>query len=297
MSSLNCKNCGAVLRHDGNTTSTVCPFCGSSHIIKTNLEEEVIPITGIVPFSINKKECNIQFHKWIKNKFFAPKKFKDSKFELDLYPIYLPYWTFDMECYTEYEARRGDYEYVWVEKKDAQGNTVRERERKIHWSYRSGSCRDSFDDIMVLGSTNNNNHYYIRRVCKFDFNSMEKFNSKFLVGYAGEKISLPLDQGFEEAKRSIQHKINHSIEWDVGGDEVRILSKHTQYEDVTFKQVLVPIYNGLYSYNGKQYNFVMNGQTAQFAGGYPTSAAKIFVFIASILCAIALVVIFILMVA
>ena len=283
VSSLNCKNCGAHLRHDQNTTSTVCPFCGSSHVIETNNEEEVIPIAGIVPFKLDINECNQKFHKWIKGKFFAPSAFKRAKFALDLYPIYFPYWTFDMECFTDYRAERGDYYYVTVEKRDINGEVKQERERRTRWSFRSGDCRNSFDDIMILGSTNQNNYYYINRVSKFDFTSMEKFNPQFLVGYQGEKISLPLEEGFNKAKQSVQWKIRNSIEFDVGGDEVRILHMHTVYEDVTFKQVLVPIYNGLYSYNGHQYRFVMNGQTGQFTGGAPTSAAKVVALVLSII--------------
>ena len=283
VSSLNCDNCGASLMHDGNTTSTVCPFCGSSHIIEKNVEEEVIPIAGVVPFNMDKKECNKHFHNWIKGKFFAPSAFKNSRFELDLYPIYLPFWTFDMECYTEYRAERGDYYYVTVEKEDINGNKRRERERRTRWSYRSGHCHNSFDDIMVLGSTNQRNYYYINRVAKYDFNNMEKFNPQFLIGYQGEKISLPLEEGFMQAKQSVKWKIENTIEHDVGGDEVRILHMHTMYDDVTFKQVLVPVYNGLYSYNGKQYHFVMNGQTGKFAGGAPVSAIKVTAFVLAIL--------------
>ena len=283
VASLNCKNCGANLNHNENTTSTVCPFCGSSHIIETNLEEEIIPISGIVPFGINKTDCNSYFHNWIKGKFFAPNKFKNAKYEIDLYPVYLPFWTFDMECYTRYHAKRGDYEYRWVEKRDADGNVRREREREIRWSYRSGSCTNSFDDVMILGSENHNNRYYINKVSRFNFERMEKFNSQFLIGYPSEKISLPLEEGFKQAQAAVQPKIRQTIEWDVGGDECRILSCSTEYSDVTFKQVLVPIYNGIYSYNGKQYNFVVNGQTAKFAGGYPTSWVKIFAVIAAII--------------
>lgn len=293
VASLNCKNCGANLMYDENTTSTVCPFCGSSQIIKTNLEEEVIPISGIVPFNMDKNECNIKFHSWIKSKFFAPRKFKKAKYELDLYPIYLPFWTFDMECFTKYRAERGDYRYITVRKRNSDGEWVSERKRVTDWSYRRGSCENSFDDVMVLGSKNQKNHYYINKVCKYNFNNMEKFKPEFLIGYQGEKISLSLEEGFEQAKQNVVSEIERSIRYDVGGDECRILSYNTRYEDITFKQVLVPVYNGLYRYNNKKYNFVMNGQTAKFAGSYPVSGIKVFFFVAII---IALIIMFVLLI-
>ena len=277
--SLNCENCGASLRYNENTTSTVCPFCGSSHIIKTNNEEEIIPVSGIIPFGVEKKDCSALFHKWIKRKWFAPNKFKKSKFEISLYPIYLPFWTFDMECYTKYSARRGDYVDVPVIKVDSDGNRYTDTKRELEWSWRSGSVKNSFDDVMVLGRKNQKNSHYIRSVCNYNFNLMEKFNDKFLIGYYGENISLPLDEGFEIAKMQIKNKIEDTIEHDVGGDEVRIISMNTAYSDITFKQVIVPIYNGFYHYKGQKYSFVVNGQTAKFAGGSPVSTVKVTLFV------------------
>ena len=104
----------------------------------------------------------------------------------------------------------------------------------------------------------------------------------FLVGYQGEKISVPLEEGFEQAKKIASRKIEDTIEDDVGGDEVRILSYDTIYEDITFKQIMGPVYNGIYYYNGTKYSFVMNGQTGTFAGSYPMSGVKIFFFVSTI---------------
>jgi len=273
---LNCENCGANLKYNDNTTSTICPFCGSNHIVEINLEEEIIPISGIIPFSVSRKECREIFHKWIRRQWLAPKKFKKATFEPNFYPVYLPFWTFDMDCFTTYSAQRGDYEYVTVTKRDSDGNRVEESERKLKWTYTSGRCRNAFDDVIVLGSKNQNNRHYIESVCNFDFKKMEKYNDKYMIGYYGEKISLPLEDGFERAKNSIKREIVNTIEDDVGGDEVRIISMNTRYNDITFKQVIAPIYNGIYFYKGKKYEFAINGQTCKCAGGSPTSKLMVF---------------------
>lgn len=289
--SLNCKNCGASLMNE-DSNSIVCPFCGSSHIIKENIEEEIIPISGIIPFCIDKDECNAEFHRWIKRKFFAPNKFKNAKYKLDLHPVYVPFWTFDMECRTKYSAKRGDHEYVTVRRLNSDGEWVTERERITNWSFRSGTCKNSFDDVMVLASKNQENLYYINEICDFIFNDMERFNPEFLIGYHGEKLSLSLDQGLENAKELIQPEIEATIEHDVGGDECHILSMDTIYSDITFKQVLAPIYNGVYSYNSKKYTFVVNGQTSSFAGSYPISGLKVFFFVTSIVLFVAAIIFF-----
>ena len=283
VSSLNCKNCGAILVNEDNTISTTCPFCGSNHILETQMEEEIIPIAGVVPFAKTTEDVNQKFHTWIKKKMFAPSQFKESTFSLDIHPLYLPFWTFDMNCYSRYIAQRGDYYDVKVVKTDMDGNKRTETVREIRWSFRSGSCQNNFDDLMVLGTRNSENRGHINRVCNFTFGNLEKFNPKFLIGYAAEKISLPLEDGLKQAKQEADILIQRDIEFQVGGDVVRILECDTKYKDITFKQILVPIYNGLYNYNGKQYSFAMNGQNAKISGGYPVSGIKVFLFVMSII--------------
>jgi hypothetical protein len=44
----------------------------------------------------------------------------------------------------------------------------------------------------------------------------------------------------------------------------------------TFKHILLPVYVSSYRYNGKEYNFFVNGETGALSGKRPYSFWKIF---------------------
>jgi hypothetical protein len=55
----------------------------------------------------------------------------------------------------------------------------------------------------------------------------------------------------------------------------RSLSVLNDYENTTFKHVLLPVWVAAYRYNGKVYRFVVNGQTGEVVGVAPWSVWKI----------------------
>ena len=70
---------------------------------------------------------------------------------------------------------------------------------------------------------------------------------------------------------------------DIGGDEQMIESVSTNYSDVTFKHLLLPVYAGAYRYNGKPYQIMVNGRTGEIQGERPYSFWKIALLVLSIL--------------
>ncbi|HEV8203875.1 MAG TPA: hypothetical protein VGP98_06540 [Pyrinomonadaceae bacterium] len=70
---------------------------------------------------------------------------------------------------------------------------------------------------------------------------------------------------------------------DIGGDEQMIESLSTNYSDVTFKHLLLPVYAGAYRYNGKTYQIMVNGRTGEIQGERPYSFWKIALLVLTIL--------------
>ena len=62
---------------------------------------------------------------------------------------------------------------------------------------------------------------------------------------------------------------------DVPGDTQRNLTVSNQFSHVTFKHVLLPIWIAAYRYNGKPFQFLVNGQTGEVVGKAPWSVWKI----------------------
>jgi hypothetical protein len=49
----------------------------------------------------------------------------------------------------------------------------------------------------------------------------------------------------------------------------------SDFQDETFKHILLPIWMAAYKYGGKSYRFLVNGQTGEVQGERPYSAWKI----------------------
>jgi hexosaminidase len=75
----------------------------------------------------------------------------------------------------------------------------------------------------------------------------------------------------------------------IGGDHQRILSMDSDYLDVTFKHILLPLWLSSYRYGNKTYSFQVNGQTGAVAGARPYSIWKILFLVLTVAAAIALI--------
>jgi hypothetical protein len=84
-----------------------------------------------------------------------------------------------------------------------------------------------------------------------------------------------LEQGFDDAKLLMEPTIDESIRFDIGGDEQRILTKASQYDKITFKHILLPIYLGAYRFHDKVYSYLVNARTGEVQGDAPISVWKV----------------------
>lgn len=278
---IHCENCGGLIILNDKTISTKCPFCNSNKVVEEEKQEEIIKIVGIIPFVFAKEDVERLFSSWIKKKFFAPKKFKKGKIFPVFSMIYIPFYTYDSSTISNYTAQRGDYYYVTKTVKS--GDSYRTvTERHIRWTNVRGTLTYDFDDVLING-TNSFLNNYINAISNYDLSKLEKYQEEFLLGHYAERASVKLDEGFYYAKNIMNQTIKAKCIRRIGGDTYRFLKINTRYEDVTFKQIMLPICNGIYSYNKRNYRFVCNGQTGKFYGKYPLSPLKITILVLIIL--------------
>jgi hypothetical protein len=101
------------------------------------------------------------------------------------------------------------------------------------------------------------------------------YQAQYLAGFGAEGYQIQLDEGFGDAQAKMRRVIEGDVRRDIGGDLQRINSLQTQYGNVTFKHVLLPIWVAAYRYGGRSYRFVVNGQTGEVDGERPYSKFKI----------------------
>ena len=88
-------------------------------------------------------------------------------------------------------------------------------------------------------------------------------------------MNTTLKTGYQEAKVIIDNQIRSAIHSDIGGNEQRISSVSTQYNHVTFKHLLLPVWVSAYRYKEKVYQILVNARTGEVQGERPWSWVKI----------------------
>lgn len=277
-----CKACGAESIYDALQTSAVCPFCGSNQVMDANDQDTMAP-GGVVPFRISDKEASELFQKWIKRRWFCPKLAKDSAKPKKFKGIYLPYWTFDADTVSSYQGEYG----IDHTKKDKDGNTHTTTE----WHKTHGTHREFIDDELVLASKNHDASM-LRKLEPFDTANNKSYKPEYIAGFVAERYSLGLKDAWTTATRSIKEKltrhISENIKREKRADQVRNLQLGTNFSNITYKYLLLPIWVSNFKYNDKVFQFMVNGQTGKVAGKTPLSVPKIIITAVAIIAIIAI---------
>ena len=72
-------------------------------------------------------------------------------------------------------------------------------------------------------------------------------------------------------------------------DEAADVCVRADYQEETYKHVLLPMYSTAYTYKGKQYRVLINGQSGRVEGDYPKSPMRIGMIVFAVLLILALV--------
>ena len=270
-----CKKCGASFTLTPYSFSSNCPYCDTPAII--DFIREITP-ESLIPFRIGQKNAQERFKKWVGSRWFAPnafKKYLDEQKELTGY--YLPHWTYDSDTVTHYQGQRGDIYYVTVTRtviENGKQRRIQVREPRIRWTPVSGVVYVSFDDV-TIGASKTVSRAILDSLDPWDTTVLVPFDEKYLSGFEAEEYTIGLDNGFEFAKAKMSFKIERNIRQDIGGDKQQILSVKTEHRNVTYKNILLPVWTASFTWRKKTYNYAINAQTGKVVGERPYSVAKI----------------------
>lgn len=288
-----CENCGAETVLDKDKIADFCAFCGSSHIAVTDHDAGIKPAL-LIPFQVAKEEAVQKFKLWIRKRYFAPNKLKHNYELQKISGAYIPYWTFDAQTRSAYVVKIGTYYYVTETRtvhRDGKTEQVTEQVRKIRWRTQHGTYQKFYDDVLVKASKNVASSL-IDKVEPFQLNHLVDYRMEYLSGFLAERYSIPLKDGWTDAKNIIDDRIRNGIFKKEIGDEVRIVSVDTNYDAITFKHLLLPLWVSSFQFNNKVYRFLVNGQTGKVSGQAPISIWKVSILTVIILLIIGIIYLF-----
>lgn len=272
-----CETCGASTTFAQNITACECAFCGTPIVIRPNPACVLRP-RALLPFHIVLKDARARFADWINSRWFAPNCLKTVIGREDsLKGMYVPYWTYDCQTFSDYTGERGTAYYVsesYTTTENGKTVTRTRQVRKIRWTSVSGHVELSFDDILILASRSLPDDI-ADKLQPWDLENLVPFAEDYLGGFQAEAYGVGLEDGFEKAKSIMDEAIRRAIRRDIGGDEQRIHRVNTHHDAITFKHILLPIWISAYRYKDKTYRFLVNARTGEVQGQRPWSWLKI----------------------
>lgn len=270
---VSCSSCGAIVNFTPPETATWCDFCGGKIVAQPKAADPLVAPEGVLPFSVPQPQAVTNFNQWLASLWFAPSALKTMASADKLSSIYIPYWTYDSSTTSFYSGERGDW-YYETEYYEENGQQRSREVRYTNWYSRSGQVGRFFDDVCIP-ATKSLPEKYIQKLEPWDLHELKSYEPAFLSGHKAQTYQIALDEGFEKFKQIAEGVIYNDVRHDIGGDEQRVHDVQTQFNNITFKHLLLPIYAGAYRFNGKVFQIVVNGRTGEVQGERPYSWLKI----------------------
>ncbi len=281
-----CTSCSAASTVEPNISMVKCPFCGSQLTAQAKASRLIKP-GAVLPFKVTRAKAAEEFRTWLSGLWFAPGELKNyATTSGGIKGMYIPYWTYDSRTTTWYDGSRGEdyYETEHYEEEDSDGNTVTKSRQVTHtnWYNVSGCVGNTFDDVLILAGKSLPPEV-IQSLEPWDLKNLVPYAEEYMSGFQAEAYQVDLGDGFEQAKALMEGAIRRSVERDIGGNHQRINAIRSQYDDITFKHVLLPVWISAYRYRDKTFRFIVNARSGQVQGERPWSMMKIALAVVAVL--------------
>lgn len=263
-----CTSCGAEIMTDAETAATFCVYCHNPVILKGRLSGEYRP-GSVLPFEINRDKALEIFKKEMGRKKFTPSDFLSTQTLEKMTGLYVPFWLADCQANGNLEGigkiirtwRKGDYQFT-----ETKEYTV-ERVASITCRGVPADGASKIDDSLMDA------------VEPFDYSKMEDFSMSYLSGFLADRYDVNKGEVFPRIREKVNTASKELLRASVTGYNSFSESKSSvNIMNTDWRYALLPVWFMTYKYNGKIYEFAVNGQSGKLAGFAPLSKKKLCVF-------------------
>lgn len=264
MRAYNCPSCGAELICDETTAATSCPYCGNNTIVPGQFSGALKP-DYVIPFKLDKEAAKRALKNHYRGKFFLPRAFTAANHIEEIKGLYVPFWLFDAAAQADctFHATRS--------------RTHREGDWRVtvteHYTVRRAGSME-FERVPADASQKMPDDY-MDSIEPFDYSDLKPFSTAYLPGYLADKYDVSAQESMERADLRCRNSATEVMRRDVSGyatvnptgGSVRLHRGKVHY-------ALLPVWTLRTKWNGKEYLFMMNGQTGKMVGDLPASYGK-----------------------
>ena len=254
-----CKSCGGQIIGDANLGATSCPYCGNPVVMMGQFSGALRPDL-VIPFKLDKEAAKAAYQKHIQGKKLLPKVFAAQNHIDEIKGIYVPFWMFDADA----DAR---IRYKATKVKEWSDSEYNYKETSYYSVVRGGEL--SFESVPVDGSSKMEDEL-MESIEPFQIKDAVDFQTAYLAGYLANRYDVDhtqcKDRALERMRTSAESAFRNTVKGYTG---VSTAASHVTWAKAKISYALYPVWMLSTQWNGKVYQFAMNGQTGKFVGDLP----------------------------
>ena len=276
---LHCDSCGAELAIPEGSLTATCPFCASNRVNLRQAPSDNLRPRFLIPFKITPEIVRQRARDWLGKGWFHPGELVGTSVIDRFSGVYLSFWTFDANIDSDWNAEVG-YErqerYYDASSKEWRTRTV------IDWRWESGHVVTRVNNLLIAGTTRMS-RLILEKVYPFNLNELVTYSPDFLAGWQAQTYDITLPKAWETGKTIMRDKAKSACYADIPTNHVRNFSMSADFSDEAWRYVLLPVYVAAYTFGGKTFQVMVNGQTGTVAGQKPVAWWKIWLAIGLLL--------------
>lgn len=268
---IRCSSCGGQLAVPPQERSHKCPFCASPQVLEQAPERPLVKLDSIVLFQFDMEEARKRLRDWLGTGWFRPSDAQRAASLVELYGVYLPFWTFDGSATARWRVKRPLAE---VQQSMLATNLDESANGPSRRDMRSGETWELFDDV-VISESHRIPENMINEIYPFDMNQLVPYSSECLAGWPAEVSQLSLAEASIQGRAHMSQLTRQKAHQESSdmGSEAMVSSSEANL--ISYKHVLLPVWLGTYQYKGQPYRVIINGQTGKVWGQAPVSGTRI----------------------
>jgi predicted RNA-binding Zn-ribbon protein involved in translation (DUF1610 family) len=260
MRAYSCNTCGAEIICDQNTAATKCPYCDNTTVIEAQFSGAIKP-DFVIPFAFTKEQAKEKYKSYYEKRKLIPKDFLTGSKVEEIQGVYVPFWLYDGSVNI-------DAEFEAADKTETQTEII----RKIYKADRRGTI--SFENVPADASKRMPDDI-MDSVEPFTFADLKPFSMTYMPGFLAERFDVEGDDDLQRAEKRVVNSAKQKTKETVKHNEVTEKRGDYKVNYTKKKYAMLPIWYLTTSWQGKQWNFAMNGQTGKFTGDLPIDNTKL----------------------
>jgi hypothetical protein len=259
-----CSGCGALVELHGANVSTDCNYCGAPLVDSSRAAASV---RRVAPFRVTEPVAKNKLHDFLRGQFWAPKEVKTLNFGgRGLRGVLVPHYAYKGVVRSSYQAKVGMYYYT---------GSGKNRRRHTEWFPFSGTAGCQVAGHLVSASAGLSEPES-NALEPFDLGWAVDFDERLVSGFEAELPSIQYDQADHTATSELRELEAGRIRTQLlPGDENQVTWINSQVEIQDRECLLLPVWIGIYDYDGKKMRLLVNGQSGKCTGQVPKSKTKI----------------------